>query len=684
MASIFNRLRKPASTEVGDDLGTAVSSAPPVELDPPAVPQKPPVFSGDAGVQDDALGFAAPVRRIAELASHAGTQTPLSIGIFGAAGTGKSFALTQLLNDITAFGRAASDAASTPFVKRIATARVDAATAGDPDTALANALHDALNASAPGQASYAEWAEAVTLRSGDPRQMVREESDRLTDLRRQQDSEKQALEEIQSRRARLTESVLYDSAGTRIDSYARSNRASIESRLAGFGFANSDPIATFKDLVRDYAENGGMFRRMRVFFHALWAFNGQMKLLVLAILFAALGWLFGQFETPPLWLSNFLARIQDNFSSFAGAIKSIKDNSSLLAMAGWFAAAGAILLTIVRAVRFLSPIKRGATLLNADMETRRRDLDNLIAAQSERVEELGKEAASQANRLSDAQLRADAARTAPGAVTRSPFAPGGDEAQGRARGFFAAVAASLASGSDASAPQRIVVAIDNLDSLPPAQAAAFVQKAKALLANTGLVTAIAVDPQHLKTGLEQTGQIGNGSAAPLADAIARLVQVPFRTDAQDVSGFGNLVQSLLGKAPKKANRAPGGSQSVLDEPMRPGEPELLTALSDLAGSTPRQVKRFINIYRMLRSDVSLFAPLVLALSVQSGARDNEKQEFEKLLQGLDDSQPIPAPQQIDTRIAFAVKAASSAQVTPVTVGAIREAQVLIAPFSGNF
>lgn len=692
MASLFTRLRKPASPDTVELPDPSASTAPPVEIDPPSVSGSAPVFASDQSPVADALGIAPKLRNLTELITHGATQTPLSIGIFGAAGSGKSFAVTQLLDNIDSLSAAAAKLSATPFVKKIATARVDAAVNSDPAIAIASAIYESLNASRNGQSSFADWAEAAVYRSGDPQQIVREESERVTNLRRRQDSENQTLEDIQGRRARLTENVLYDAAGTRIDGYARKNRGSIESRLTSFGFASPDPIATYKDLVRDYSENGGIMRRIGMFFHSLWAFNGQMKLIVLAILFVGLGWLMGQFATQPVWLTHFMTSLQERFSGFASLAAWIKNNAAqftLIKNAAFIAGAGALLLNVVRAMRFLGPIKRGANLLNADIDTRRRDLDNLIQGQNQRVKDIGTEVEAQSKRLEEAQLRADAARSAPSTVSRSPFSQNSDDTRSRAQNFLNAMTHGLANGKDAGAPERIVVALDNLDALPPRQAAAFVQQVKPILNGPGMACLVAIDPAHLKAGLQsantdtQEPKSSAGEAA-LDNSIARLVQIPFHVERKDDGGFGSLVKSLLGDSPATTQPAMDAAKSVLDDPMRPGETELLSALSDLAGTTPRQVKRYVNIYRLIRSETPVFAPLALSLAVQSGAQDQEKRDFENLLQGLGDEDALPVSQDAGSRISAAIKSASTAQVGPLTAGAIREAQAIAAPYSGKF
>ena len=682
VARFLDRLRKPSGAADVELPANTVSNAPPVELDPQGSNGQSTVFASETTAAPDALGLAPAINKLAQLAIHKNTQTPLSIGLFGGAGSGKSFALSHLLDDARALSSAAASSAKTPFVKQLAIARVDAGANPEPVTAIANAVFEALTKSTSEATGYAGWAESIAHRTGDPQQNVREESERASDMRRRQDSETQALEEIRSRRARLTENVLYDSAGTQIDSYARKNRAKIESRLTGFGFTKADPVATYKDLVREYAENGGILRRIRLFFHSLWAFDGQLKLIILAIVFAGLGWFLGQVETQPQWLTNFMLSMQERFSSLGSITDWVKSNAqhfTIAKNAAFVAAAGALLINVIRAVRFLGPIKRGARLLTADIETRRNDLDNLIKSQNQRIGEIGQEVETQSKRLEDAQLRADAARATPDAATQSPFGSATDDTHNRAKNFLASIASGLENGKDNGAPERIIVAIDNLDALSPAAANTWLQQSKTLIATPGITTLITANPNHLKAGLETAS-----TGASLDEAIARIAQVPFRLDGKEDAAFGKLVKTMLGLESPDKQAALDASSSSLDDPMRPGEAELLANLADLAGSTPRQVKRYVNAYRVMRAGSTTFAPQIFALAVQSGALEQEKKQLNQMLGDLAEDASLDIPEASDSRIVFALRETAAAQVGPLTPGAIRGAMAEAALFAGRF
>lgn len=686
----LDRIRKPAGV-APERANPEPVVAPPVELNRPAPKaEKPPLVSGEPQDLPDALGIAAHIRGMAGLAAHGLTQTPLTLGFFGGAGAGKTFAVNRLLADIRAIAVAASGRRETPYLARIVTARVDAASAADPAVAIASAIHAALHAPSPYRSAFAAWAEDAAYNSGDPQQVVRETGERVADLRRRHDAEKEALQEIRNRRARLTENVLYDSAGTRIDSYARNNRSGLENRLSAFGFTGADPVATYKDLVRDFSENGGIVRRVRVFLYSLWAYRGQARLVILAVLFCALAWLMAQGETPQApWLTNTLANLQDRFAAFKSAADWISANAALFALlrnAALWAAAGAIAINIFRAIRFFMPIRRGVTLLHSDVDARRRELDGLIAAQSQRVDALGGEIDKNARQLAEAERRADTARSAAGSAERSPFMPSSEGLEGRARAFLRAVTSSLGRQDSANAPQRLIVAIDNLDSLPPVKAAETIQQASQILNGAGIVCAIAVDGGHLKSGLNaQSGSAAGLAGEYLSDMIARLVNLPFRLDLQPGADFGNLVKTILPKQdaePPAAVAAPDASFSGLDEPVQPAEAELLAALSPLAGQTPRAVKRFVDTYRLVRHQAGSFASLAVALAVDSGGTDAEKRELQNLLTGSDDA-PVPVPQD-NSRLAMAIRAASAAQASPIPTGSLRQAQALAAMYSGRF
>ena len=306
MSDFFNRVRnvasgRPASSGVGTG-GQIEPQVPPLKIEPKMSSPAPAPASVASG-PPDILGIGPSVLQLAEFAAHAGTQTPLSLGILGPAGAGKSFALNRLLADISAYAAAATRQPGSPFIAQIAVARVDAAAPGEPATRIAAALFEALQQPGPDGRTYPALAEEASDAVTDPAEAARIARERLADARRRLDSEREALQEMNSRRVRVAESVLYEASGSRIDAHARTNRAKIESRLRGFGFTSGDPVATYKDLVRDVAENGGFIGRVRACLRALWGFRGQTRLIVYALIFFAIAWGIGEAQaTRETWL----------------------------------------------------------------------------------------------------------------------------------------------------------------------------------------------------------------------------------------------------------------------------------------------------------------------------------------------------------------------------------------------
>ena len=621
-----------------------------------------------AAASPDALGFDPAVRGLAELAAHRSAGSPLTLGLLGPAGSGKSFALSRMLELVNAFTRSAPDGSS-PYLQNVVVARVEAGAAREPATALAGSVFSALQASG-GQA--AQLADDAAAAGADPADAARSASERLIDLRRRLDTERQTLRELSGRRARLSETVLYQSGGSRINSWARANRSRIEGRLRAFGFKSGDPVATYKDLVRDVSERRGVMGRVSAFAHAMWAFRGQARLIVLAIVFFLCAWALGiaQDFKPALtgWLSG--------QGEWAGAIaRWIEANGSSiigLARTGLFWAAIACLaLNVFRASRFVTPLFRGVSLLQSDMESSQRDLDVLIGNQTRLVDDLSGQADAQARRAEEAERRAAAHSSRRDEIGASPFM--GEEADSgrrQARQFFRALARESAAGAG---PQRIIVAVDDLDSLAPNDAAAFVDEAATLLGQSPFVLVVAADPQRLAQGW-------GGDAGRLG----RRIQIGVRVDAASSGDYARLVRKLLGSGDEAVatERAPDLRTSIWDRPVSSEESALLETLAPLAGRSPRSVAQFITAYRLGRARTSDWAPLALALAIDIGATPQEQAAVSSAIaaslpnQALD-SAALPA------RIGEAIGFARAAHRGEITTGDLRGAMSIASTYSLN-
>ncbi len=568
----------------------AVPARPPasriVEVEPEVVSSQA-IFAADRPDGPDALGLDAPLGLLAGLAAHARTETPLTIGLFGPSGSGKSFALTKLIRSIEDL-RAANPAS--PTIGEIVTLRVDAAhIEGHPATAFAGALYAGLAGTFPALAAEAARA------ARDPRAAASDALERLDVSRRKFEAEKRSLDDASARRARLTETILYQTAGSQVDAYACANKARIKGLLSKLGVPG-DPLLAYKDMAGTVASTPGWARRAGFVTRAFFAFKGQTKLIATAILLLVLGAVLGfAIDEHTAWLD--WLRANESSVSIANWLEAHLDLLASLREIIFLGAAIALGVNVWRALRLLQLVFRGAALLQADLAVARRETDGLFAHQARRVEALAADVNTLSRRAAESERRAvDALPVSSTLGEPSPFAI--DTAAQQAQAFAAAVGAMLArpretrpGKSGGGALGRIVVALDHLDSVPASRAREILVYARSLF-NQGFVMLIAADPARL------AGAAGEPS-------LDKWIQVPFQIgEIASRANYAALVRAILGgrgALEPRVRNAETSALPALDQPLSAAETQLLADLAPLAGSSARALKRFVNLYRLTRA-----------------------------------------------------------------------------------
>jgi hypothetical protein len=606
------------------------------------------VFAAEAVGVPDAL--SPELARLAELALHRGAETPISIGLLGGAGTGKSSALAALVRRIEALSKAA--AAGGPFASRALVLEASGhELSGEPEAVLAARLHQALERHEPAFAQ--ESAADAVLSTSDPRALAHAANERLDETRRRLDAERQALEDVSARRARLVDTVLYETAGSQVDAYARSRRGGIESALRAFGIAGTDPIRAYKDEVNGLAQSRGGASRAGLALRSLYAYRGQTRWLVLALILFALAWGFGYLERDHAWIDS-IRGSGETARPLADWLQGHMSWLATLRSAAIVLAVLCILTNLWRAFRFVQPVSRGATLLQRDVAQRGHDLDSRLTHQTRRVDNLARDVDALAARAAEAEKRAGPDGGQAG-IELPPFHASTPDriATESARAFFASLSNRLAQAATGSGPQRVIIAIDGIERV----ASAGIDALAALLTRPGFVAIMTADP----------ARVG-------ADRLARVVQVPFTLAAADQE---SLVNRLLGRAvPATRSVEPlDHRHSSLDTPVSDGEAELLAALAPLAGPSPRSVKRFVNLYRLARLDApDDLAPLAFVLALDAGGSADEIAAVEASLTGADERAGFTLAQAGGTRLAAALAAAEQAQGNRLTLGSMRRAR----------
>ncbi len=594
---------------------------------------------------------------LADLAVHKHTQTPLTIALFGGPGAGKTHALSAFRDRIR--GLAAEAEADDPFLDEIITVAVEARDLQpDAATGLAKALNEAFQGE--GLQSAAARLDAIAIEAAtDHHAAAHEASAKLRALRERIGAEQQHLEEAKTQRAGLNEDLLFGAAATRLDDYAKRNRKQLEASLKGFGFIG-DVTAAYKALLRDFSARAA---RPSAFADSIWAYPGQVKLLVTALVFFLLAWGIGLAEqTRSDWLT-----LAESSAALANWIE---------AHAHWFTylrrtaiAIGILCITrnIWRAIRFASFMAQGLRLLDEDASASRAELDRFIAQRSGLISKLNDEALKLAGHLEAIEARARQR----GDARDKPFAPPMPNQQGPdAKAYLCAIAAGLATDD---APQRIIVMLDGLEALPAQQAAAVVEGAHHLLNHPSFVLALAADAEQLATGW--------GGAGEATQRLERYVQAPFnirmiRSQQASIA----YAHQLLGAAPTVEERPLDATTCAFDLPLKPIETHLLGKLASLAGETPRAVKRYLNCWRIARPLTNDSSALALMLALDHGGTSGELAAMGAAMDLEEPGKPLQIHPG-EPRLAAALATLNSLRQAPLTIGQAHTAWTVARDYS---
>ncbi|MGH3697806.1 MAG: P-loop NTPase fold protein [Pseudonocardiaceae bacterium] len=337
-----------------------------------------------------------------------------------------------------------------------------------------------------------------------------------------------------------------------------------------------------------------------------------------------------------------------DFSAVSNVIASL---SGLLAGTTAYTAYGNKVLTST-----LGTISKAQNQLNEELDRQRDELDEQIRTAEDKLADTEREladAVAEEQRLtaSVTELEAELSRITPSSVL-SEFLDqrfASDDYR-RHLGVPALVRRDLerlsrliqarhdgspAAIDDAHAIDRIVLYIDDLDRCPTDMVIKVLEAVHLLLAFPLFVVVVAVDARWLESSLrEHYSQLGTDQAKP-ADYLEKIFQVPFWVRPLGVDTRRRMVRRLLepnlaGPAPATgAGEGPATetdlsdadlpefterveSFSVTDRAELPQlqaakltvtgpELSLIEDMSALIGATPRAVKRFINVYLLLKS-----------------------------------------------------------------------------------
>ena len=547
----------------------------------------------------DVLGLSDALRPLVELCLAPEAETPFALGLVGRRGVGKRDALRRLVEGIDSLSRGAPRSAASTFLSKVVVVRIDAASAGDdPASAIAAATFRALET-----AQYAQLADDAAHATVDPRSAAATAAEVHDAAVRRLEQERAARSDVEGKRARIAEALLFETPGARIDSFIRASRGKIEAKLRHFGFAEGDAGANFRNLVRDMSSIGAA-SRPAIFLRATWAYRGQAGLVVLAILAFALAFGLDRLRNPGVveQLTSLSAQLAPVLDAATAHSEQVEYAIEALIVLGF----GALFANLWRAASFTGLLFRGLRLLNLDIREQRRELDASAARLERRVAALQIEADAANQRVETLARRAGGGASP---STRPPgpqFVKSSEAPALGAREFMHELVRLLNAGA-VPGPQRLFIVIENVDQGPPAESRRLLDVA-VQLAGRNMAVIAACDPSRWP-----------GDAREIVES---LFQIVFDVGAIGSASGEALAARLLTTSPAPAVLFgdAGIGPLALSEPLDEAEIRMLTSVSALIGPNPSALKRLFNAYRLARlGDVS--RPLVALALAARMARD---------------------------------------------------------------
>lgn len=160
---------------------------------------------------------------------------------------------------------------------------------------------------------------------------------------------------------------------------------------------------------------------------------------------------------------------------------------------------------------------------------------------------------------------------------------------------------------------RVILYVDDLDRCSPEQVVRVLQVVHMLLAFELFVVVVAVDASWVINALErsypwlgESAAGGGGGRSPVNsyDYLEKIFQLAFWLEPMSRPRVSSYLASLVRERSTEAAPSSGTTPAQPEWDIRETELHFMRALADCVGVSPRRVKRLVNTYRMIKARLS--------------------------------------------------------------------------------